>query len=109
MKVKATFKGETQEFLTDNLRIYMLPALGHDGKLYFSLNPNAMGEFTKIETLKGYNGFLSGDHKFCFVLLTDKNHEPIEEPSQEIVDEVWDKCNTIEEYLEALREYKTNV
>ena len=109
MKIKATFKGETQEFLTDDIRIYILPALGHDGRLYFSLNPNAMGEFTRIATLNGENGFLSDDHMFCFVLLTDKDNEPIETSSHTIVDEIWDKCNSIEEYLDALREYKSKV
>ena len=67
MKITATFKGETKQFLTSNKGLY-LPALGSDGNFYFFELIKNMGELTRLSALNGKNGYIDETKSYCFVL-----------------------------------------
>lgn len=71
MKITATFKGDTKQFLTSVKGTY-LPALGSDGNLYFFEFIKNMGEFTRLSAINGQKGYIDETHAYCFVLCEER-------------------------------------
>lgn len=70
MKITATFKGDTKQFLTSVNGAY-LPALGSDGNMYFFMSIKDMGEFTRLSALNGEKGYIDETKTYCFVLCEE--------------------------------------
>lgn len=71
MKITATFKGDTKQFLTSVKGTY-LPALGSDGNLYFFEFIKDMGEFTRLSAISGERGYIDETKTYCFVLWEER-------------------------------------
>lgn len=71
MKITATFKGDTKQFLT-SIKSSYLPALGSDGNMYFFMPINGMGEFTRLSALSGEKGYIDETKTYCFVLCEER-------------------------------------
>lgn len=71
MKITATFKGDTKQFLTSVKGTY-LPALGSDGNMYFFMPIKDMGELTRLSAINGEKGYIDETKTCCFVLCEER-------------------------------------
>lgn len=92
MKIKATFKSKTMQFLT-SIHEEFIPAIGSDLKLYFFLSIKNMGELTAPSALNDEKGYVDESKTYCFTPFEKGASRP------NLDMRFWEQANSLEEFL----------